>query len=306
VSCIKSCCRLWPTEILLPGTLFHLFGNLGLGKTVRAAASARRGWIDTVALAGSTVVAERQEGERREVGDGVRDAGGEVVGADVQLLQLPQLAEAARDGAGQRVVAEVQADKALELVDLAWHRPRERVVAEVEAQQRREVPDARRDLAADQAVLGDGEHLERPEAGQRRRHHAGQRRLARMLSCCRPVAERLAGGGRTSTVVAAGLVKHSTKKRDWTCGRVKTSGGKDTVALARNRSGEDEARVCAGPWREEKVKTGPSLLPVQAQTNGNSDTDQITIQANLFRPVGMKTVGNGIYSVISFFLIANK
>lgn len=99
-------------------------------KTVRAAASARRGRIDTVALAGSTVVAERQEGERREVGDGVRDAGGEVVGADVQLLQLPQLAEAARDGAGQRVVAEVQADKALELADLAWHRPRERVVAE--------------------------------------------------------------------------------------------------------------------------------------------------------------------------------
>jgi hypothetical protein len=50
------------------------------------------------------------------------------------------------------------------------------------------------------------------------------------------------------------------------------------VALARNRSGGDEARVCAGPWREEKVKTGPSLLPVQAQTNGNSDTYQIPIR----------------------------
>jgi hypothetical protein len=68
-----------------------------------------------------------------------------------------------------------------------------------------------------------------------------------MLSCCRPVAERLAGGGRASAVVAAGLVKHSTKKRDWTCGRVKTSGGKDAVALVRNRSEGDEARVCPGP-----------------------------------------------------------
>jgi hypothetical protein len=95
--------------------------------------------------------------------------------------QLPQLAEAARDGAGQRVVAEVQADKALELADLAWHRPRERVVAEVEAQQRREVPDARRDLAVDQTVLGDGEHLEW--------HHAGQRRVG-------PDAELLQAGGR--------------------------------------------------------------------------------------------------------------
>jgi hypothetical protein len=56
------------------------------------------------------------------------------------------------------------------------------------------------------------------------------------------------------------------------------------IALARNRFGGDEARVCARPWREEKVKTGPSLLPVQAQTNGNSDTDQIPIRANLFRP----------------------
>jgi hypothetical protein len=55
------------------------------------------------------------------------------------------------------------------------------------------------------------------------------------------------------------------------------------VALARNRSGGDEARVYVGPWREEKVKTEPSLLPVQAQTNGNSDTDQILIRANLFR-----------------------